>query len=64
MSKTEWHWNHRNGNCCTSTCGRWVITVLHPHAHELWDTKERVVVGVFQSMAGAMAAVTTTGDTQ
>ena len=49
-----WHWKHRNGNACTSDCGRWVITQLDARRFELWDCKEKVIAGVFDTIDQAM----------
>ena len=48
--------NHGTADAATSGCGRWVITRLEAGRYELWDTKERRVIGVFLTISEAMRA--------
>jgi hypothetical protein len=52
----NWRLNHGTADAATSGCGRWVITRIDAGRYELWDTKERVVIGVFQTISKAMRA--------
>ena len=51
-----WHWNHRNGNACTSSCGRYVITELYAAHFELWDCTERRIIGIYETVTKAQKA--------
>ena len=44
----------RNGKACNPECGRWVVTQLYAGCFELWDCKEKVIVGVFDTIDQAM----------
>jgi len=46
--------NHGTADAATSDCGRWVITKLEAGRYELWDTKERRVIGVFRTISEAI----------
>jgi len=48
--------NHGTADAATSDCGQWVITKLEAGRYELWDTKERRVIGVFRTISEAMRA--------
>jgi len=53
----NWRLNHGTADAATSDCGRWVITRLEAGRYELWDTKERRVIGIYPSVTKAMRAV-------
>ena len=46
--------NSGTADAATSGCGRWVITKLEAGRYELWDTKERRVIGVFRTISKAI----------
>jgi len=46
--------NHGTADAATSGCGRWVITKLEAGRYELYDTKERKVIGVFRTISKAI----------
>jgi len=48
--------NHGTADAATSDCGRWVITRLEAGRYELYDTKERKVIGIYPSVTKAMRA--------
>jgi len=52
----SWWLNNGTSDAATSGCGRWVITRLEAGRYELYDTKERVVIGVFRTISEAMRA--------
>jgi len=53
----NWRLNHGTADAATSDCGRWVITKLEAGRYELYDTKERKVIGTYPSVAQAQRAV-------
>jgi len=50
----NWRLNSGTADAATSGCGRWVITKLEAGRYELWDTKERRVIGVFRTISEAI----------
>jgi len=48
--------NSGTADAATSGCGRWVITKLEAGRYELYDTKERKVIGIYPSVTKAMRA--------
>ena len=50
----NWRLNSGTADAATSGCGRWVITKLEAGRYELYDTKERKVIGIYPSVTKAM----------
>ncbi len=49
----NWDWKFHSRRSAISACKRWVITELGAARFELWDNKEKLIVGVFPTFAQA-----------
>ena len=48
-SKIQWLQNPKNIRNSTSTDGRWSLTCMYPGRYELYDVRERTVIGYYET---------------